>query len=146
MSVKDTDLSTSEVRDPRKDFDDLLELARDLQDDCDRSSQRVLMYRMAAGALVVACIAFPLFLGITPGFTERIAAYAVSGALVGLAYAVLVELVLVRKMSQRLRRDQRALSEVVELLRAAERSIAEREDLSALERAKLRVQFSRFDI
>ena len=53
---------------------------------------------------------------------------------------------LVRKVVIQRNRDRRSLSEVVELLLSTERSVAKEVGFSALERAKLKIQLSRFDI
>ena len=146
MSVKDADLHTSGTGDPKKDFNDLLDLAGQLQDKCDRNSQRLLYYRFMVGAFVVGGIAGAVLMSLLTYSQTTRALYAASAATLGIGYAASIELILGRKVAMRLRRDRRALSEVVELLRDAERSLALHEQLSPLERARLRVQFSRFDI
>lgn len=146
MSVKDADLHTSGTGDPKKDFNDLLDLAGQLQDKCDRNSQRLLHYRFAEGAFLGSAVAVAVLVSLFSGFGESGALYVTLGAILGIVYAAPLEFVLARKVATHLRRDRRSLSEVVELLRDAERSLAEHEQLTPLERARLRVQFSRFDI
>jgi ABC-type multidrug transport system fused ATPase/permease subunit len=50
------------------------------------------------------------------------------------------------RMRRHLQRDQRALYQIVGMLRELESAISERDNLSALERAEFRIRLSRFDI
>jgi len=146
MSVKDADLDMAGTRDPKKDFNDLLEFAGELQDRCDQSSQRLLSYRTAASGLVIGAVTIGVAIGSFADLGRFSALSATSAAVLGIMYGASIELVLARKVATRLRRDRRALSEVLDLLRAVESSLAELEQLTPLGRAKLRVQLSRFDI
>lgn len=144
MSVESSDRPKAESRDPKSDFFELLKLADDLQDKCDRSAQRIFFSRVlgftACAALTAAGVAFSIT------NVKYTVAYTLLGLLAGAVYAAVIELQLARRVTTRLKRDERALSEVVELLRETERSVAEQERLTPLERARLRLEMSRFGI
>jgi hypothetical protein len=134
-----------ELPSAKKDFDDLLKLAVTLQEQCDRATQRIFVFRMGQAAIIL----IGLFLGAVFPFYIAGGRFALQselgGIVVALGYAAAMECIL-RKITTRRKRDQRAVREVVELLRDTERSVAVDQDLSVLQRAKLRVQLSRFDI
>lgn len=50
------------------------------------------------------------------------------------------------KIRRKLARERRALLGIVDMLRGLEKGIAERDNLSTLERAEFRIRLSRFDI
>ena len=131
---------------PAKDFDDLLELGETLQERGDRVTQRVFMYRMFQAALLLTGAGIyqaSSVLGSDGSIALYYTVFVITGVAVG--YCLAVERML-RKITTRRKRDQRALHEVVELLRETERSVAVDQGLSVLQRAKLRVQLSRLDI
>lgn len=131
----------------QKEFDDLLDLAEKLQENCDRGGQRLLFNRMVEAAALLGVVVGSGIIATGTHSSDPIAiallvAYV---ACVGL-FVTNNEYLKVRKILVRTKRDHRALSEVVELLRSTERSMAKDEGLSVLERARLRIQLSRFDI
>ena len=130
----------------QKEFDDLLDLAETLQGEYDRVAQRVSFYRVLQGTMVMLGVFAGVILSsITATSSPAFLLYAAVCSLAGGSYAAGIEYI-VRKVVVQRNRDRRALSEVVELLRSTERSVAKDEGLSALERAKLKIQLSRFDI
>lgn len=130
----------------QKEFDALLDLAETVQALCDRVGQRVSFYRMSEVAMVLLGLigAVPFAVGMSLSSTGTLTCL-VTGIAVGGLFAAYVEY-LVREFVVQRNRNRRALSEIVELLRSTERSIAKDESFSALERARLRIQLSRFDI
>lgn len=131
----------------QKEFDDLLELAERLQEDCDRVEQRVSLYRLSQVAIVLSVAIVVWLYAATMGspLTNALA-YAMIIFTLGGLYTAGIAHIQVRKLVVRRGRDRSRLSEVVELLRSTERSVAKDEGLSVLERARLRIQLSRFDI
>ena len=126
----------------QKEFDDLLDLAERLQEKCDRDGQRVSFYRTFQAALVLYGVIGIALFATTMSFSPTRMSFIAFGVL----YAAGSEYLIVRKVLVRRNHDRRALSEVVELLRSTERSVAKDVGFSALERARLRIQLSRFDI
>ena len=53
---------------------------------------------------------------------------------------------ILRRRTMQLRKDQRALFELLNMLREIEQAVAERNNVSAIERAEFRIRLSRFDI
>ena len=130
----------------QKDFDALLDLAETLQEKCDRDGQRVLVYRLVETVLTVfLCVVSVALLSHTGAIPLVYSAVGIGCMLSGGLGLFCVEYLL-HKIAVWTDRDRRALSEVVELLRSTERSVAKDVGFSALERARLRIQLSRFDI
>ena len=61
-------------------------------------------------------------------------------------FVLFAELSAINVVKQRLKRDQRAMENIIELLRETEGVIAKKDAWSALERAHFRIRLSRFDI
>ena len=53
---------------------------------------------------------------------------------------------LIRRRTKQLHKNQRALFELLSMLREIEQAVAERNNVSAIERAEFRIRLSRFDI
>ncbi len=146
MSVESSDHPKIDSPDSKSEFFELLKLADELQDKCDHSAQRVLLYRAVEVTAVAALVATVGMLFLVNSDVDRAMGHGLLALLFGLLYAAGVEFQLVSRVRRRLRRDERALSAVVELLRETERSFAEQNHLSRLERARLKLEMSRFGI
>jgi hypothetical protein len=125
----------------------LLKIAEQWEEKCETRERRLELVRllaiMATFTLIIA--GFGLYYGIKNEDWEYravvIAVVAVNMS--GMAYYWLY---IWGKSRRLLERDQRALYEIVDMLREVEKGIAERYQLSSLERAEFRIRLSRFDI
>ena len=134
---------------PRKlyqEADKLLGLAERLQEKCEEYERRSwsLLAMGVIAAMLIATLAIlvsplPLFSG--PFL------YALVGLACVFVFALGCGLYLARvELQRQLRRERRALHGIVDMLREVEKGVAERNNLSALERAEFRIRLSRFDI
>jgi len=127
-----------------EEADKLLRLAEELQDKCEQYERRLwmlvaicLMMTVFAAAGASLAIALPkdsfYRTLLTPG-----------GILVAIAPFYLYYVI--ARTSGPLRRERRALHSIVDMLRGLEKGIAEKNNLSTLERAEFRIRLSRLDI
>ena len=123
----------------------LLALAYEIQASWEAARRRLGMVRLAE--LVVAVLVLGGSTSILVAERSS-AAIAISASLVWGCAVVLagVELVLVRPLLRDIRRQDRALHEVVNLLRELERFIAEERSWSAFQRAELRARLALFPL
>jgi uncharacterized membrane protein YhaH (DUF805 family) len=122
----------------------LLKMAEELNEKSERTERRLYMY-----AFMVVTTIFAIFSML---FTfQELFNYPDNPFLVVLIFFYTGTLIaagslLVMRVMKRRKRDQRALYEIVDMLRELEHSMMEREQISQLERAEFRIRLSRFDI
>jgi hypothetical protein len=116
----------------------LLDLAEEVQERYELIQRRILAMR-AVQLSVFVVTAVALYFSRAAGLTD--ASWIVP---IGFTYLAGIELIIRRRLEQRLRRELRAMQEVVELLRETERSQAR--GMNALDRAEFRIRLSRFDV
>jgi hypothetical protein len=122
----------------------LLRMAEELNENCERQERRLYMYGFSVVSAIVAIISV-LFT-----FREMFNNQGNASLIVLILFYTVAMLAagtfLVMRVLKRRRRDQRALYEIVDMLRELEHSMMEREQVSQLERAEFRIRLSRFDI
>jgi uncharacterized membrane protein len=129
----------------------LLKMAEDLEMKCQNWERqiagRIMMTATVSCLLLVLVVIFwglaPLSPAISESGTLSIFAILTVVSVAGLVYLTRQRL---SRMNYHLQRDQRAMYEIVGMLREIESAIAERDNLTALERAGFRIRLSRFDI
>jgi hypothetical protein len=145
MATADEQREHSSIPSSYREGEKLLEMAERLDKECEAderaASQRVMLMIGLLGALVG--MAFAAWGLITEPFTRVTSTVflAIYGATV-----CLWNWQLFGRRRKLFRRNQRALFEIVSMLREVEKAIAEREQVSALERAEFRIRLSRFDV
>lgn len=128
-----------------EEADKLLGLAERLQDKCEQYERRLWLLFAACTGLTVAFWSLAVYLSFLP-FSNRLGyLWAVLAFLYGFGVTTFWRFMWA-KVDQRLTRERRALHSIVDMLRDLEKGIAERNNLSALERAEFRIRLSRFDI
>jgi hypothetical protein len=129
-----------------KEFQRLLQIAEALEKDAERNQTRLQWYFFSLLLVVGVCGLGILGVGLLAwqSTVAEVLACFILG-LIGGAFLthVLVGLIRVRRL---LARDRIAVYEIIAPLRELERAIAERNNLSALERLELRVRLARFDV
>jgi hypothetical protein len=133
----------------RDDLEKLLVLAEQLQRQSEETSMQFTKQILFTGfALAVGCSSILLGamrfdfiwkLGIN---ALPVLVLLVACVMLGITYVQLISL----KASRRVRRDRRALAEIVELLRETSGVIARRDAWSKLDEAEFRIRLSRFDV
>jgi len=126
-----------------EESDKLLHLAEGLQDKCEQYERRLSMLIMM-GIGIIAVIGPAVFYLLQSAWPDRwdgVVFAACYGLVVG-AYLSHMRI----KIHRQLARERRALHGIVDMLRDLEKGIAEKNNLSALERAAFRIRLSRFDI
>jgi hypothetical protein len=132
-----------------QEVEKLLTLAEGLEQRCE-SWERQITWMLAATVALLG-LAFPVVVRLVVPRTEgggTVLVQVVSGVITGGSAALMFifALQVVLRMKRHLRRDQRALYEIVGMLREIESALAQRNQLSALERAEIRIRLARFDI
>jgi formate hydrogenlyase subunit 3/multisubunit Na+/H+ antiporter MnhD subunit len=137
----------------RKDLEGLLKLAEELQEKYEYASRRISWGRLGqVGSTVLVFFASTWFVyksSLTQGSLNGNFLFIVSIIVFSIAIVgniLLYEFSIIQPAKRRIKRDVRALAEVVELLRETESVITKAEDWSALERAEFRIRLSRFGI
>ena len=128
-----------------REVDKLLGMAEKLEKDCEARERwlaiRFLFVCVAMGLIALGAIAIP-WVELT-GSIRILLAVVVS---VVSAVVLLLSLGSITRSQKLLRRDRRALREIIAMLREIEPSMAEEMKLNALARAEFRIRLSRFDI
>lgn len=128
----------------RDELTGLLDLAEDMQRGVDGLIRRRLMYSTVGASLIVLAILLgALFSLYIRTQSARVLGFALVGTLLALASALLYGQT---RWNWLARRDQRALGEVVSLLREIESTTAAGEGWSPLQRAEFRIRLSRFSV
>ena len=126
------------------EMEKLLAVAEDLQSKVDVAYGSILRLRIFlfvfVGALIVAAIYISL---VSTEIDPKGLLFAI---VAGLLVVPVSEIGYVAPWKKRIRRDQRAMLGIVELLRETEGSVAVKNNWSALERAQFRIRLSRFEI
>lgn len=131
----------------RPELDKLLRMAEDLQEKGDYYDLRRTSFQMIVTAIMgFTSLAFlyamnSYSMGSAP---LAVAAYTMATGTI-IAFSVLAKTVIYR-MNRQEKRDRKALFSIVDMLREIEPIIAEKEELSALERAEIRIRLARLDI
>jgi uncharacterized membrane protein len=124
----------------------LLRLAEELQDKCEQYERRVWMLLLIGATLIVLLLMFSNYLvsAFPPDSVYRTLVtflpylyFSATGASLTYMYA---------RIRRQAVRERRALHSIVDMLRGLEKGIAEKNNLSTLERAEFRIRLSRFDI
>jgi hypothetical protein len=129
-----------------EEADKLLRLAEELQDKCEQYMRRL-------GTLLAVCVsAIAAFAMVATYLTNTLSDDSIYKKLItalassyGLATGAFLYWMTMRTRQQ-LARERRALHGIVDMLRDLEKGIAEKNNLSTLERAEFRIRLSRFDI
>lgn len=135
----------------RPELDKLLTMAEELQDKCDRHfARRTTLYMMiATGAIGATAGLVYLITSIkwngNWGDTPITALLGGLGALYGAMFSYITYNQRTRLFRQ-LYRDRKALLAVVDMLREIEPIIADKEEMSTLERAEIRIRLARLDV
>jgi hypothetical protein len=124
------------------DTRELFRMVRDIATSVRQGQSRVLMMRFASTTVLLATVGVSFFLGATQGF-ERL---AIAPTLIAFLYVAAFEIMVRARYLRTIRRDQRALAEVLSLLRETESLLATTGQWTALDRARFRIEVSRFDI
>jgi hypothetical protein len=135
--------------DPREiaELNSLLELADDLQTRVDAAERTMLVTRLTQLGVVMLGGATAVVILLSNTVFSQFSAAAAAALLVVTAtvtYAALIQLTLVARTRKRLRRNVRALAEVVTIVQGA--AFSAMTGATVLERASLAVRLSRFDI
>lgn len=129
-----------------EDAEKLLRLAEGYQDKCEQYERSQSML-FALGMSTIAAVLIAAFY-VTPilpddSIYRRLAPYfAISYFVAALVFTSWMA----ERMRRKIARDRRALHGIVDILRGLEKGIAEKDNLSTLERAGFRIRLSRFDI
>jgi uncharacterized integral membrane protein len=129
-------------------FDKLLKMAEDLQEKCDVfvvRRTRFLMINIAGILIVILACVF----AVTNTSLETKSFAFFAGVLMISSFAC-INMVLTKNMmyamNRQEKRDRKALFSIVDMLREIEPIIAEKEELSTLEHAEIRIRLARLDI
>jgi hypothetical protein len=124
----------------------LLRLAEELLDKCEQYERRVWMLLIMGASVITAEAVFSGYLipSIPHDSVYRTLAIAFS-SLCGFATGASLVYISAR-IRRQASRERRALNSIVDMLRDLEKGIAEKNNLSTLERAEFRIRLSRFDI
>ncbi len=151
MAIVDKESTTNNhLRDSSyQEAEKLLKLAEDLETKCQNWERQLIFYIMRAAAVLVMSGSILFVLCTLMG--RLLYENNLIWLLVAIVFFVAVCVVCVGYYTwqitrRHLRRDQRALFEIVGILREVESAIAQQAELSALERAEFRIRLSRFDI
>ena len=127
--------------------DELLHLAEELQDKCDQHERRLgTMHAISISATAtLGILAIMLSVGLTRSDPDSLKAATAILWLCAFSSGVYT-FVWPSKTRQNLIRDRRAMLGIVDMLREIEKAIADKENLSPLERAGFRIRLSRFNI
>lgn len=129
-----------------EDSDRLLRLAEGLQDKCEQYERRLGTLLAVGVSMIAAFLVAASYLTITlpedSVYKRLVASFAFS---YGIATGAFLYWMMVR-IRRQLTRERRALHGIVDMLRDLEKGIAEKNNLSTLERAEFRIRLSRFDI
>ena len=135
-----------------EESDKLLSLAETLQEKCEQHDRRWWLLTAIHVSIFLPCFAFALYF-IFRALPFRLEDLVYNGwmwgallaflyLVAGTAYAYYMR----ERIDRKLARERRALHSIVDLLRDLEKGIAEKNNLSSLERAEFRIRLSRFDI
>jgi hypothetical protein len=139
-------LGQDEGRKLYEDSDKLLRLAEELQDKCEQNERR-LWTLLAIGVSLIA--AFALIAGYLSSVLATDSLYNVLATLAAFCYGtatIAYMLLMGVRINRQAARERRALHSIVDMLRDLEKGIAEKNNLSTMERAEFRIRLSRFDI
>ncbi len=128
------------------DLEKLLKLAEDLDAKSQQEERQLLLHLSIAAACIPGLLVLSLWLVGMESLDRPLKYALVTGAGVYCSIFIPLASQLVWRAYKNLARDRRALTEIVDMLREVEYTIAHREQLSALERAAFRIRLSRFDI
>lgn len=131
-----------------EDLEKLLAFAEKLQANYEESRERGTRFRLTAFMFATMLLAGSILYIVTSDVSNfRSLAESIGFAGVLLASVMFVfGIVLAEPYLARSRREQRALNEVIQLIRETESAIATKGQSSALQRAQFRIRLSRFDI
>jgi hypothetical protein len=127
-----------------EESDKLLCLAERLLDKCEQYERRLWL-------LIAICLTSAAFGGLAVYLNTTLPNDSIFKTLqiplsVIYAFGVFYVCYITRRTSRHLVRERRALYSIVDMLRDLEKGIAEKDNLSTLERAEFRIRLSRFDI
>jgi len=128
----------------------ILSLAEELQDNCERYSYRISMFRIVEFTTILLGITILLFFFKVNEF-DIVNFYGLLSVLVSIfiilaSFIYTIEYIIVRNYIKSRRRDSRALYEIVEMLRELGEVQGKNEGWSELDRAQYRIRLSRFGI
>lgn len=133
-----------------EDLEKLLDIAESLQEKCDLVARRIDILRIIQFSLILLATTIFLSRFIRVPHSEydiyNSSTY-ISFFFLGIIYSffmVICAQQMIRRIERRVLADQRALSEIVQLLRETESIVAEEERWSTLQRAQFRIRLSRF--
>jgi hypothetical protein len=122
----------------------LLKMAEELNENCEQVERRLYVYGFTIVSAIFAIVS--VLFTFWEVFNNPGYAFLIVLVLFYTFMLVAAGSFLVMRVLKRRRRDQRALYEIVDMLRELEHSMMERENISPLERAEFRIRLSRFDI
>jgi hypothetical protein len=132
----------------RLQLDRLLKMAEDLQEKGDYfviRRTRFLMINFAGFIVAAMACVFA-----ATNYSLEIQSFAAFASVLMLMFFFCLNIVLMKTMMYRMnrqeKRDRKALFSIVDMLREIEPIIAEKEELSALERAEIRIRLARLDV
>lgn len=135
-------------RSHKVDLENLLNLAENLKDECDKAKNRIKAYRIFQITSIISMLVGTYF-GVFYFFKD----YATSkyvALFIGLFSLILTvscyQLLIINDIKKQYLADKLALSEVLQLLRETSDIIAEQEYWSVLSRAEFRIRLSRFNL
>ena len=129
--------------DTEEELRSLLELADELQVTLDQEVTRASStWLIAVGGAILAVAAVVIVAVLEGGLAVAVVAPVLVAAAAG--YGSLAQIFIRRPLLRRARRDERALSEVVRLLRESLGVIERRDDWSSFKRAEFRIRMARF--
>ena len=125
----------------------ILTVAEELQDKCDRYTNRIYIMRMIeVTAVLFGIVGFLIFLFHSEGSSGMLLTLITPIFVMLIFYALIIEFSFVRKYSKQRYRDARALNEVVGILREIGDIMADQEKWPELDRVEYRIRLSRFGI
>jgi hypothetical protein len=129
-----------------KEAEKLLEMAERLEKDCLEQERLISRWWMIGSTIVAVFISFIFCAWAIETFGNTMKIVMVSTVIVYSTIMGWYFLQMLRKRTRQLHKDQRALFELLNMLRDIEEAVAERNNVSAIERAEFRIRLSRFDI
>lgn len=129
-------------------FDKLLKMAEDLQEKIDHFVlQRTWFLMLNAAAFLAVCVASVYALTSLKLDFNSFAVFASSLMMfIFMCTSVVLAKTMMDRMNRQEKRDRKALFSIVDMLREIEPIIAEKEELSTLEHAEIRIRLARLDI
>ena len=132
----------------RADLENLLNLAEELKEKCDKAKNRIKIYRIFQITSIILGLSgtyFSVFYSFKDFVTSKYVALFI-GLFFSIFITISYQLYIIKDIRNQYLADKLALSEVLQLLRETSDIIAEQEYWSVLSRAEFRIRLSRFNL